>query len=82
MTPRELADILSEMHRSAAYGKKSVVVHLFGIRYADEIRDCGATAADIVGLSSLRNTTLATEVSKGTKLAKYVTLRPDWDFGI
>ena len=82
MTPRELADTLSQMHHSAADGNKSVVVHLFGIRYADEIRDCGASIAEIVRLSALSHTTLAREVSKGMKLARYVSLRSDWDFRI
>ena len=82
MTPRELADTLSQMHHNAAEGNKSVAVHLFGIRYADEIRDCGASVTEIVSLSALRRTTLDREVSKGMKLSKYVTLRPDWDFRI
>ena len=81
MTPQELADILSRMYRDAPSGEKMPKVHLFGIRYADEISACGASVAEIVRLSELSRTTLATEVGKGVKLARYVTVRPDRDFG-
>ncbi|MDE0048198.1 MAG: hypothetical protein OXO52_00310 [Rhodospirillales bacterium] len=82
MTSAELADTLSRMHHRAADGDKAVMVHLFGIRYADEIRHCGASVAEIVRLSALSHTTYATEVSKGVKLARYVSLRSDCDFGM
>ena len=59
-----------------------MMVHLFGIKYADEIRNCGASVAEIVRLSALSHTTYATEVSKAVKLARYVVLRPDCDLRI
>ena len=76
MTPEELARILSRMYLNAPRGEKMPRVHLFGIRYADEIGACGASVAEIVDLSALSHTTLATEVKKGVKLARYVSLRP------
>ena len=82
MTPKELADTLSRMYFDAPSGEKMPKVHLFGIRYADEISACGASVAEIVRLSELSRTTLATEVSKGVKLARYVILRSDCDDGI
>ena len=72
MTPQELADILSRMYREAPEGEATTMIHLFGVRYANEIRNCGASVAEIVRLSALSHTTYATEVSKGVKLARYV----------
>ncbi len=51
------------------------MIHLFGIIYAGEIRRCGATVADLVRLSDLEDT-YATEVTKGIRLAPYVTAKP------
>ena len=82
MTPKELADILTRMYLHGPSEEKMPNVHLFGIRYADEINGCGVSIPGIVRLSGLSHTTLATEVSKGVKLARYVILRPDCDHRI
>ena len=74
MTPEELANILSDMHQNAAHGEKPTMIRLFGIRYADEIRDCGESVAKIVRLSSVGDSYNA-EVSKGIQLARYVIAR-------
>ena len=42
MTPTELGRILSEMYRDAPKGEATTMIHLFGIRYVDEIWNCGA----------------------------------------
>ena len=81
MTPQELADILSRLWANAPTGEVVPMVHLFGIRYADKISACGASVKEIVRLSELSHTTLDTEVRKGVKLARYVTVRPDCDLG-
>lgn len=75
MTPEELAKALSDMHDSARQGEKPTMIRLFGIKYADKIRDCGASVAEIVRLSSVRDSYNA-EVSKGIQLARYVIIRP------
>ena len=80
MTPQQLADTLSGMHGEATYDQKTTMIRLFGILYADEIRDCGEPVTKIVARSSLRNTTYDNEISKGVKLARYVTVRPDWHY--
>lgn len=74
MTPEELSKALSDMHDSAPEGEKPTMIRLFGIKYADEIRDCGATVTEIVRRSSVRDSYNA-EVSKGIQLARYVIAR-------
>ena len=43
MTPTELAKRLAHMYDNARQGETATMVHLFGIRYADELRRCGET---------------------------------------
>ena len=74
MTPEKLADILSVMYQDAPDGEATTMIHLFGVKYADEIHDCGATVTEIVRLSSLSDSYNA-EVSKGMRLARYVVPR-------
>ena len=75
MAPEELADILDRMYRCASRDDQVMMVHLFGIRYADEI---GKSASEIVRLSELPDR-YDTQVRRGVRLARYVSLRPDWD---
>ena len=77
MTPDELGRTLSEMYGAAPEGEATTMIHLFGIKYADEIRGCGASVTDIVRLSDLSNSYNA-EVSKGVRLARYVVPRAGW----
>jgi len=78
MTPQELADILFHMRRDAPNGEISTMVHLFGIRYVDEIGECGASVNKIVELSNVPDSYYV-EVRQGMRVARYVSLRPDWD---
>ena len=81
MEPQELADILSHWYRHAPEGDSTTMIRLFGIVYVDEIGKCGATVSEIVRLSDISDKYNA-EVSKGMRLARYVTVRPDWHFRI
>ena len=81
MEPQILADILSLWYRDAPKGEKKTMIHMFGIVYADEIEKCGAKVPEIVGLSDIPNI-YDTEVYNGIRLARYVTVRPDWHFRI
>ena len=74
MTPDELGRTLSEMYRDAPDGEATTMIHLFGIKYADEISDCGASVTEIVRLSGVSDS-YNTEVSKGVRLARYVVPR-------
>ena len=74
MEPQELADILTRWYCNAPDKNATTMIHLFGIVYADEIRRCGVPATELVRLSDLRDT-YVTEVAKGLRLARYVTVR-------
>lgn len=75
LDPQALANILTYMHDNATDKKVTAMIELFGIKYADEIKRSGATAADIVRLSELRDG-YDTEVTRGMRLAPYVTIKP------
>ncbi len=72
MTGQEAGRKLREMYDSAPYGEQVAQIHLFGIKYADELE--GLTNAEIVRHSGLYESYI-TEVAKGRRLAKYVRPR-------
>ena len=76
MRPAELGRTLYKMYRDAPEGEKTTMIHLFGIKYADKIRDREepVPVREIIRLSGLPET-YDTEVSKGVRLARYVVLR-------
>ena len=76
MTLNELANKLSEMYSTAQKGDKVVMIHLFGIKYANEIEKNGNSKEDIIKLSGI-STSFKTELSKGMKLAKFVEPKND-----
>ena len=75
LDPQALANILTYMYDNAADKNITAMIQLFGIKYAEEIKRSGATAADIVRLSKLRDS-YDTEVTRGIRLAPYVTIKP------
>ncbi|MDR1728443.1 MAG: hypothetical protein LBT74_11070 [Acidobacteriota bacterium] len=80
MTINELAKILANMYANAVRGEnKGVVPHIFGIKYASEIKNNYYSPKSIIEVarktfSSDIPTSYGTEIYKGTKLEKYVTL--------
>ena len=72
MTVQEAGLRLREMYDSAPDREKVVQIHLFGIKYANEIE--GLTNMDIVRHAGLYES-YSTEVAKGRRLAKYVRPR-------
>ena len=71
-TSEQLGKILAEMYNDAPRNEQVTWKHLFGIKYADEIRNAGIKSIiDFSGISS----TYRTEVSKGVNLAKYVSVK-------
>jgi 5-methylcytosine-specific restriction protein B len=77
MNLEQSAGKLTEMYQNAD-SDKVAMIHLFGIRYADEIRESGYNATDIIKSAILQDGTLMresykTEINKGIKLSKYVT---------
>ena len=72
MTENEAIIKLRDMYRNAPPREKKTHIHLFGIKYADELKELSinfvadrATGSDAYG----------TEIRNGIRLAKYVQLR-------
>lgn len=70
MTVIELANILRDMYENAS-SEKTTMIHLFGIKYADEIKRNGYTPKEILKAAGMQES-YQTEISKGVRLAKYV----------
>lgn len=81
MEPQELAGILSHWYRHAPEGDSTTMIRLFGIVYVDEMGKGRASVSEVVRLSGIPER-YNTEVYKGRRLARYVTVRPDWHFRI
>lgn len=73
MTYNNLSKILNEMYFSANKGEKVTMIHLFGVKFSNEIESSGLTASEIVKGSNLSDKYI-TEVRKGMNLAKYVSV--------
>lgn len=71
MVKAELAALLRAMYDGAKRNEAACQVHLFGIKYAKELQECGCPLKEIVQLSGISMGYLS-EVSKGVKLAQYV----------
>lgn len=65
----ELGKILNDMYTNAMKGEQVMMIHLFGIKYADDIRMAGIR--DVLLKSGLRDSYI-TELNKGVNLSKYV----------
>ena len=77
MTIVELAKKLSEMYENAPEGDKVAMIHLFGIRYANEIKKNKYVAGEIIKKTELKNgskmqASYDREIYKGVNLSKYV----------
>lgn len=71
MNEHELAQKLRDMYESAKRNEASCQVHLFGIMYAEEIKNSGCTSKRLIELSGI-NKGYQPEISKGIKLSQYV----------
>lgn len=71
MTINELGNKLKEMYENAPKGDSVTMIHLFGIKYADEILNNNYSRKDIIEKSGISSSYL-TELSKGMNLSKYV----------
>lgn len=76
MTVSALSSCLRRMYDSAPEGEQIAMIHLFGIRYANEIKNEGCSPKDII-LAAQMKPSLATELNKGIKLAAYVVEKAD-----
>ena len=71
MTLKELGDKLNSMYNNAPKGDSVAMIHLFGIKYANEILLNRFSKKDIANAARIPES-YGTEISKGVKLAKYV----------
>lgn len=74
MTTAELGETLGRMYREAAKGESVVMIHLFGVRHAEDIRECEGSIRDIV-LAAGISESYVVEVNKGVNLARFVRER-------
>ena len=71
MSPEELSAELTRMCRNAPEGEVMTMVLLFGVRYADDLAECGESANQIARRAAVPDAH-GREVQKGMKLARYV----------
>lgn len=81
MTIQELADIATYMYETAPYGEKVAVLHLFGIKYCNVIKENDYRATEIVRASGLKHS-FSVEISNGMKLSRYVCVKEHTLMGI
>ncbi len=68
----QASKILAKMYANAAKGRKAASIHLFGIQYAEQIKNM--SARDIVIGADLPES-YKTEIRKGINLAEYVQVK-------
>lgn len=78
MTSNLLASILKNMYSNTKTDKVAMI-HLFGIKYAKEIRDNNININEILKTAEMP-VSYHTEISKGIKLAKYVDLKNEYKY--
>jgi hypothetical protein len=74
MTSDELANELKSMYLNAEKGESVTMIHLFAIKYAKEIKNSGVSMLSIAETANIGGS-YGTEISKGVRLAKYVSLK-------
>jgi len=71
MNIQELGEKLHDMYFNSEDGEAVAMIHLFAIKYADEILASGESMKAIATTANIQES-YGTEISKGVKLAKYV----------
>ncbi len=73
MTLGELSAELVRMYNSASEGESSTMVHLFAIKYANEIYKAGLNASQIAKAANIYKTAYV-EINAGLRLVNHVTV--------
>ena len=76
MTKIDLAQELNKMYYNAPKGEKVAMIHLFGIKFSEEIKECSCSTKEIAKAADI-NESYGTEISKGVKLGHYVDIKPN-----
>jgi len=71
MDLQELGDKLHDMYFNSEDGEAVAMIHLFAIKYAEDILASGESMKAIANAAGIQES-YGTELSKGVKLAKYV----------
>ena len=71
MTVLELGTTLRDMYDNAPPRDQVTMIHLFGIKYAGEIRANKYTPKEIIRAAGMQES-YQTEINKGIRLEKYV----------
>ncbi|MCW7553012.1 hypothetical protein NX722_10235 [Endozoicomonas gorgoniicola] len=71
ITKEDLGQKLNEMYFNYPDKETVVMIHLFGIKYAAEIKEVGISQKELTSIAK-NQLSYVTEISKGMKLAKYV----------
>lgn len=72
----ELAAVLKNMYENTYSKEKALMIHVFGIKYGEIIRDKKVRIADIIKYAGLKKS-YVTELNKGVNLSKYVEIKSD-----
>lgn len=74
MTLHELGKALSDMYFGSETGETVAMIHLFGIKYADDISASGESMRAIALAAGIPES-YGTEIGKGVKLSRFVRLK-------
>ena len=74
MTLQQLGKALSDMYFGSETGETVAMIHLFGIKYADEISASGESMRAIALAAGIPES-YGTEIGKGVKLSRFVRLK-------
>ncbi|MBA6339378.1 hypothetical protein H4J57_19525 [Colwellia sp. BRX8-7] len=74
LTVVELGRILKDKYHTAPKGEAVAMIHLFGITYAEHIKATGASMRALILAANIPKS-YATEISKGVKLAAFVSIK-------
>ena len=75
MTEHQLGMILKDMYQQGDLCREqTTMIHLFGVKYASIIKDNELSIKKILEYAGLRESYI-TEVNKGIRLAKYVSIK-------
>lgn len=77
MTENDLGNILKTMYNNAIVGNKVTAIHLFGIRYGEEISAKHLSVKNILKCAEMSKK-YSTEIYKDMRLGHYVTIREDY----
>ena len=76
MTEFLLGNILKELYLSAPRGLQAASIHVFAINYANVLENERLSKKEILKVAGLPESYI-TEISKGVRLAQFVTVKPE-----